>query len=78
MMYAGFKTLFTQERAIMSSAPSNTQKKKAAAEGARLAMVRNEAYSNMVQDLFSSHIRFSIHPHDNVKKELKLALLLYT
>ncbi len=47
---------------------SKSQRRKHAANVAKKMVGRNEAYSNLVEDLFPFEIRLSIHPHSNVKK----------
>ncbi len=47
---------------------SKSQRRKVAAAVAKRMVGRNEAYSNLVEDLFPFDIRLSIHPHPNVKK----------
>ena len=67
MLYCGFKR-FPFEDKLRVSEMSTRQKSKDAAARARRVLLRNEAYSSLVNDLFSKHIRLSIHPHDNTKK----------
>jgi pyoverdine/dityrosine biosynthesis protein Dit1 len=38
-------------------------------------MIRNDAYSNLVSDLFPFHIRLSIHAHNNSGPKFAIRLL---
>ena len=67
MLYCGFKRFLLEDKLHVSEM-STRQKSKDAAARARHVLLRNEAYSSLVNDLFSKHVRLSIHPHDNTKK----------
>lgn len=54
---------------------TNTQLKKAAKEKAKYVMMRNDAYSRMVENLFPLHIRLSIHAHSNCGPKFAIRLL---
>jgi len=68
LVYNGFKELFKQENLGLINDAPESERLEVTEDAARLAMQRNEAYSNAVGHLFSTHIRLSIHPHDNVQK----------
>ena len=54
---------------------SLTKMRSIAKEKSRLSMKRNEAYSNMVSDLFPLHVRLSIHAHNNSGPKFAIRLL---
>lgn len=63
-LYRGM-VIFMQEEIAMKSFPSNNQWQKAAKKLAREMMLRNEAYSALVNHEFSNAIRLSMHPSVN-------------
>lgn len=63
-LYRGMIRFMEEELAIRNY-PSRNQLNKAAKLLTRNMMMRNEAYSNLVKDQFSSHIRLSMHPSVN-------------
>lgn len=63
-LYRGMIRFMSEELAIKSW-PSGNQLQKAAKILTRNMMARNEAYSNLVKDQFSSYIRLSMHPSIN-------------
>lgn len=56
---------FMEEELAIHNYPSRNQLNKAAKILTRNMMMRNEAYSNLVKEQFSSYIRLSIHPSVN-------------
>lgn len=72
-LYRGM-IIFMQEENKQKQYPSNTQREKAAKILAREAMLRNEAYSTLIQHEFDDHIRLSMHnsTNDGVKFSFKL------
>lgn len=73
-LYRGM-IIFMQEEEAMKEFPSRSQREKRAKILAREAMLRNEAYSGMVQDIFGkSHIRLSMHnsTNDGTKYSIQL------
>ncbi len=63
-LYRGMIKFMTEDLAIRNF-PSNTQLQKQAKIVAREMMLRNEAYSKLIQNEFSDHIRLSMHPSVN-------------
>jgi pyoverdine/dityrosine biosynthesis protein Dit1 len=63
-LYRGM-IIFMEEELAMQTFPSKNQHTKAAKSLARQMMFRNEAYSNLVRQEFSSMIRLSMHPSIN-------------
>jgi pyoverdine/dityrosine biosynthesis protein Dit1 len=63
-LYRGMIKFMTEELANRNY-PSGNQLQKAAKKLARAMMFRNEAYSTLVKDNFSSYIRLSMHPSVN-------------
>ena len=59
-LYRGMTIFMTEEKAI-EEFPSNNQRQKAAKILTREMMLRNEAYSGLVQQEFKQHIRLSMH-----------------
>lgn len=72
-LYRGM-IIFMQEENATKAFPSNSQREKAAKVLAREAMVRNEAYSTLIQHEFADHIRLSMHnsTNDGTKYSIKL------
>ena len=64
MLYKGMIRFMNLDLAIKDYV-SNTQLQKDAKRVAREMMFRNEAYSKLVQSVFSDHIRLSMHPSIN-------------
>lgn len=64
MLYKGMIRFMNLDLAIRDYS-SNTQLQKAAKKMARDMMFMNEAYSKLVQNEFSDHIRLSMHPSVN-------------
>lgn len=56
---------FMEEELAMNTYPSRNQLHKAAKKLTREMMFRNEAYSNLVREEFSSMVRLSMHPSVN-------------
>lgn len=56
---------FMEEELAMNTYPSKNQLQKAAKKLTREMMFRNEAYSNLVRNEFSSMVRLSMHPSIN-------------
>lgn len=54
---------------------TTTQLKKTAKEKAKFVMMRNDAYSRMVENLFPLHLRLSIHAHSNCGPKFAIRLL---
>ncbi|OJD31391.1 pyoverdine dityrosine biosynthesis protein [Diplodia corticola] len=64
----------SQSRAFAGGLSVSKRKKMASAVAAEM-MVRNCAYSNLVELLFPSHVRLSIHAHDNSGPKFAIRLL---
>lgn len=63
-LYRGMVRFMGEELAVKSF-PSGNQLQKASKILTRGMMMRNEAYSNLVKEEFSQHIRLSMHPSVN-------------
>jgi len=87
-MYCGFIRITSQElysfMALDSAAAKDLKKpaeltyskiKKLSTDVARVAMIRNEAYSRLVQELLPLYVRFSIHLYDNSGPKYSVKLL---
>lgn len=72
-LYRGMIRFMIEEQALKPF-PNNTQRQKAAKVLAREAMIRNEAYSALIQHEFEDHIRLSMHnsTNDGTKFSIKL------
>lgn len=66
---------FMQEEESWKDYPSKSQLQKAAKKLAREMMFRNEAYSNLVRQEFSDHIRLSMHPSINNGEKYSFQLI---
>ncbi|KAL0258141.1 dityrosine synthesis enzyme [Diplodia seriata] len=64
----------SQSRAFAGGLSASKRKKVACAVAAEM-IVRNCAYSNLVELLFPSHVRLSIHAHDNSGPKFAVRLL---
>ncbi|CAD5123867.1 DgyrCDS12174 [Dimorphilus gyrociliatus] len=69
-VYLGFLRFFQDEFATTDTFQnvSNKEKKRILKEKARRLIRANLTYSNMIQNIYSDYLRFSIHAHDNSEK----------
>jgi len=74
MLYKGMMR-FMEEELMNRPYDSNNQRHKAAKKLAREMMLRNEAYSGLVANEFSSMIRLSMHPSVNAGKKYSFQLI---
>jgi pyoverdine/dityrosine biosynthesis protein Dit1 len=74
MLYRGM-IRFMEAELAMKEMPSRNQLNKAAKLLARQMMLRNEAYSGLVNENFKDHIRLSMHPSINNGKKFSFQLI---
>lgn len=74
MMYKGMIHFMEGDLAIHSY-NSRNQLHKAAKEMARRMMIRNEAYSTLVNDNFKNYVKLSMHPSENNGKKYSFQLI---
>jgi pyoverdine/dityrosine biosynthesis protein Dit1 len=67
-VYSGLVQFMTEDFEDVLANVTKSQRRKVASKTAKKMVARNEAYSNLVEDLFPYAVRLSIHPHPNVKK----------
>lgn len=75
-LYRGFSMFMLQdlESHPLVSTFSRSQKRKLAVKVSFEMMLRNQAYSNLVELFFPSHIRLSIHAHNNAGPKFGITL----
>jgi len=66
-VYCGFKHFMMEELKFPKGATLKTRRRKSAGS-AREMMRSNDAYGRLVECVFPTHIRLSIHAHNNIEK----------
>lgn len=76
-LYRGFSRFMFEDLAFHPDflEQTNSQRKKAAEEVAREMILRNQAYSRLVERVLPMHIRLSIHAHDSAGPKFPVQLL---
>ncbi len=67
-VYLGFLRFMEMDQKTFFSEKSKSERKRIAGVKAKDLIRRNEAYSNLCNDIFPNHIRLSIHSHPNIRK----------
>lgn len=75
-LYRGFSRFMLEDlaRNAYTGALSRSQQRKLAARVAFDMLLRNEAYSSLVELVFPHHVRLSIHAHDNAGPKFGIRL----
>lgn len=76
-LYRGFSRFMFEDLAFHTDFLDQTisQRKKAAEQVAREMILRNQAYSRLVERIAPNHIRLSIHAHDSAGPKFPVQLL---
>lgn len=79
-LYRGFSKFMLEDLSLHPSVvhQSKSQRKKLATKVSFEMMLRNQAYSNLVEMVFPAHLRLSIHAHVNSGPKFGVALLAHS